>query len=107
MPRYLISYIGGNPPANPKEGEERMRAYMAWLDGLGEAAISPANPLHDVHTIKPDGTVENKSTTLMSGYTIIETESMAAALAVAKACPFLSIGGSLEVAEMVSMPEGK
>ncbi|MFT5085347.1 MAG: hypothetical protein ACI9Y1_003406 [Lentisphaeria bacterium] len=40
---------------------------------------------------------------LMSGYTIIESESMEQALAIAKACPFLDIGGSLEVFELIQM----
>ena len=40
----------------------------------------------------------------MSGYTIIESESMDTALSIAKACPFLEIGGSLEVSELMQMP---
>ena len=40
----------------------------------------------------------------MSGYTIIEADSMDAALSIAQACPFLEIDGSLEVSELVEMP---
>jgi len=40
----------------------------------------------------------------MSGFTIIEAESMEAALLSAKACPFLDVGGSLEVSELIQMP---
>jgi len=40
----------------------------------------------------------------MSGYTIIEVDSMEVALELAKACPFLDIGGSLEVSELLQMP---
>ncbi len=40
----------------------------------------------------------------MSGFTIIEADSMVAALAIAKACPYLDVGGSLEVSELVEMP---
>ena len=43
----------------------------------------------------------------MSGYTIIEADSMDAALSIAKVCPFLDIGGSLEVSELVEMPGHK
>jgi len=43
----------------------------------------------------------------MSGYTIIRTDSMESALSIAKACPFLDIGGSLEVSELVEMPDQK
>jgi hypothetical protein len=40
----------------------------------------------------------------MSGFTIIEADSMESALAIAKSCPFLEIGGSLEVSELMKMP---
>jgi hypothetical protein len=40
----------------------------------------------------------------MSGFTIIESETIEKALEVAKACPFLEIGGSLEVSELMQMP---
>jgi hypothetical protein len=43
----------------------------------------------------------------MSGFTIVEVESMEAALSIAKACPFLDVGGSLEVSELMQMPGGK
>ena len=40
----------------------------------------------------------------MSGYTIIQADSMEAALEIAQACPFLDIGGTLEVSELGEMP---
>ncbi len=43
----------------------------------------------------------------MSGYTIIDVDSMDAALSMAKACPFLDVGGSLEVSELMEMPGQK
>ncbi len=39
----------------------------------------------------------------MSGYTILEADSIEAALEITKACPFLNIGGSLEVSELIPM----
>jgi hypothetical protein len=40
----------------------------------------------------------------MSGFSIIKADSLQAALAIAQACPFLDIGGSLEVSELMQMP---
>jgi len=40
----------------------------------------------------------------MSGYTIIKAASMDVALTIAKACPLLDIGCSLEVSELMGMP---
>ncbi len=104
MPKYLLTYLGGNQPATPEEGKQHFAKYMDWLSSLGAAAVSPANPLKDTHTVNPDGTVTPGGTTSMSGFTIIEADSMEAALATAKRCPFLEIGGSLEVSELGQMP---
>ncbi len=84
-----------------------MAKYMDWLSSLGDAAVSPANPLKNTSTVNPDGTVTTGGSTTMSGYTIIQADSMDAALSIAKVCPFLDIGGSLEVSELVEMPGHK
>lgn len=104
MPRFVIVYLGGNHPSTPDEGKRHFNSYMEWLAGLGEAAVSPANPLRDTCTVNPDGTVTSGGVSTMSGYTIIEADSMDSALSIARSCPFLEIDGSLEVSELVEMP---
>jgi hypothetical protein len=107
MPQYVIAYLGGDKPSSPEEGKQHMSKYRAWLSSLGDSAISPANPLKNTSTVNSDGTVTTGGTTTMSGYTIIEVDSMDAALSMAKACPFLDVGGSLEVSELMEMPGQK
>ena len=107
MPKYVIVYLGGNQPSSLEEGQRQFSKYMDWLSSLGDSAVSPANPLNNTSTVNPDGTVTTGGTTSMSGYTIIETDSMESALSIAKACPFLEIGGSLEVSELAEMPGQK
>jgi hypothetical protein len=107
MPQYMITYLGGDQPSSPEEGKQHMSKYREWLSSLGDSAVSPANPLKDTSTVNPDGTVSTGSTTSMSGFTIIEADSMEAALLIARACPFLDIGGSLEVSELIQMPGQK
>ena len=104
MPQYVMTYLGGNQPETPEEGQLHFSRYMAWLASLGESAISPANPLANTHTVNSQGEVTSGGTTGMSGFTIIEVESLDAALSAAKGCPFLEIGGSLEVSELMQMP---
>ncbi len=104
MTQYVIVYLGGNQPSSPEEGKRHFAKYMDWLTSLGDSAVSPANPLKNTSTVNPDGTVTTGGSSTMSGYTIIEAESMDGALAIAKACPFLDIGGSLEVSELIAMP---
>ena len=104
MPQYVITYLGGNQPSSPEEGKQHMAKYMEWISSLGENAVSPMNPFKNTQTISPDGTAAIGSLTKMSGFTIINAESMDAALSVAKSCPFLEIGGTLEVSELMQMP---
>lgn len=103
MAQYFISYLGGDQPSTPEEGQKHFAKYKEWLTSLGEAMVSPANPLKATHTIKADGSVSAGGNTGMSGYTIIEADTIEAALTMAKACPFLEINGTLEVSELMSM----
>lgn len=103
MPHYVMVYVGGDQPSSPEEGQQHFAKYMEWLQALGDAAVSPMNPLKDTQTVNPDGSVNEGGVTGMSGYTIVEADSMAAALEMAKSCPFLDINGRLEVSEKVDM----
>lgn len=100
----MITYLGTPQPASPDEGQKHMAKYKEWLAALGDSAVSPANPLKNTKTINPDGSVEAGGSTAMSGFTIIAAESEDEALSVAKACPYLEIGGSLEISEVMKMP---
>ena len=103
MSQYVLVYLGGDQPSTPEEGQKHFAKYQEWLSSLGPAAISPMNPFKDTHTINPDGAVTPGSTTTMSGYTIIEADSLEKALEISKACPFLDMNGSIEVSELIKM----
>ena len=102
MAKYMITYIGGDQPATPEEGQANFKKYQEWLASLGSAAVSPMNPLKGTTTVNPDGST-SEGITGMSGFTIVETDSLEAALQMAKSCPFLEINGSLEVSELIKM----
>ena len=104
MAQFIICYLGGDHPSTPEEGQKHFAKYKEWLGSLGDKVVSPANPLKDTTQVKPDGSTESGSQTGMSGYTIIEVDSLDAALEAAKTCPFLEINGTLEVSELVKMP---
>jgi len=103
MAQYIISYLGGNLPANAEEANKHFSQYKDWLASLDEAIVSAANPLKDTQTVNPDGTISPGSTTAMSGFTIIKADSMEIALEYSKSCPFLNIGGTLEVSELMQL----
>lgn len=104
MSQFIMVYLGGDQPSSPAEGKAHFAKYMEWLTSLGDAVVSPANPLKNTTTVNPDGTTTTGGSTAMSGYTIVEADSMDKVLEMAKACPFLEINGSLEVSEIMQMP---
>ena len=107
MKQYVLVYLGGNQPSNPEEGRKHFAKYMEWLSSLGDSVVIPTIPLKDTTTVSPDGAIREGGSSAMSGFTILKADSMEAALSIAQACPFLEIGGSLEVSEMMEMPVKK
>ena len=104
MAQFVFVYLGGNQPSNPEEANKHFSKYMGWLTSLGDSVVIPTIPLKDTNTVKPDGTTCEGGSSAMSGFSIIKAESIEAALSIAQDCPFLEIGGSLEVSEMMEMP---
>ena len=103
MNQFIITYLGGDQPSSPEEGQKHFAKYQEWLGSLGDAAVRPMVPFKNSHTINPDGSVVEGSSVAMSGHTIIQAESIEQAVEYAKSCPFLDTNGSLEIAELVEM----
>ncbi len=103
MAKFMLVYLGGEQPSNPEEGKKHFEEYRAWLMSLGDAVISAANPLKDTHVIATDGSAQAGSSTLMSGFSVLEAPSIEAAVLMSESCPFLKIGGTLEVSELIEM----
>ena len=103
MAQYLITYLGNPRELGREDGRQHMIKYRDWLNGLGNHVISAANPVRNARTIDTDGSVSQGGLTNMSGYSIIEAESDEAALAMVQNCPYLEVGGQLELAELIQM----
>ena len=103
MAQYIICYFGGNHPSSPEAAQQHFAKYKQWLTSLGDAAVSPANPLRGTRVVAADGGVSEGSATGMSGFTVIEAQSLEDAIEISQRCPFLEIGGSLEVSELLQL----
>ncbi len=104
MPNYIIAYHGGNKPDSPEEGAKHMAKWKAWIGGLGDAAVNPGTPLGKSKTVSSDGVSDGGGSNPLSGFSIVKAGDMDAVLEIAKECPFLDLGGTLEVAEVMQMP---
>ena len=103
MPKFMLTYLGGDQPSSPEEGQKHFAKYKEWLGSLGDAIVSPANPLKGTCIVDPNGNVSQGGQTNMSGFTVVEADTIETALDMAKSCPFLEINGTLEVSEMIEM----
>ncbi len=103
MPNYVLAYHGGKTPESPEEGAEQMAKWNAWVGGLGDAVVNPGIPLGKPKTISSGGVSDDGGSNPLLGFSIVKADSMDAALEMAKACPTLEIGGTIEVAEVMEM----
>ena len=106
MPKYLFAYHGGTGPEDMSESDvqEVMAAWMKWFEDMGDAVVEMGNPVGMSSTVNSDGSVsDNGGSNPISGYTIVQCESLEGALELAKVGPVLAAGGSIEVAEIHEM----
>ncbi len=102
MSKYILAYHGGKKPESPEEGDKHMAKWKAWIDGLGDAVVNPGTSLGMSKTVSSGGVSDDGGSNPLSGFSIVEADSMDAALEMAKACPFLEFG-TIEVAEVKQM----
>jgi hypothetical protein len=97
--KYLLIYHGGNQPQGEEEGRAVMAAWMAWFEGLGAAVADGGNPAGAAKAVSPDGSVADHDPDSVTGYSILEADSLDAAVAMAQGCPHLAAGGTVTVHE--------
>ena len=104
MAKYALVYHGGAMPESEEESAAVMAAWGAWMENLGAALTDLGNPFGAATTINADGsTTEGGGVNPASGYSLIDADSMESAITLAKDCPILVGGGSIEVAEAIDM----
>jgi hypothetical protein len=85
--------------------QETMQKWVAWFKELGENGHikDPGNPLEHGGTIVrgKEKTVTDgpyaEAKDVVNGYLVVEAKDLAQATELAKGCPNLAIGGSVEV----------
>ena len=102
MPKYVLGYHGGSMPETPEEGERVMAAWGKWMGELGSALVDSGNPTGPARTIAANGSVsDGGGANPLTGYSILEAGNLDAAVKMAKGCPVLASGGSVEVGELM------
>lgn len=98
--KFVLLYYGGGMPETEAEMAAVMKAWEAWYVTLGSAVVDPGNPLSVAKSIASDGTVSDGSNgAMVTGYTIIQAESLDDAVRMAQSCPVLQGGSDISVFE--------
>ena len=101
MTKYLFAFHTGPNPEAPEP--EVMAKWMTWFGQMGEAVVDGGAPVGQSSTVLSSGASEGGGANPVSGYTIVQADSLDAACEIAKGCPALASGGSVEVAECMEM----
>lgn len=104
MAKYLFVYHGGSVPESEEEVAKVMDAWGSWMGSLGSAILDGGNPVGKSWTVKPDrSAVHDGGSNPASGYGLFEAADDEAAIEIAKGCPVLDSGGSVELAQAFDM----
>jgi hypothetical protein len=99
MATYLFAYTGGSTPDSEEAQAAVMAAWTGWFGELGDAVVDAGNPFGPSATIASDGSVSGSGAARLTGYSVLKADSLDAATVLAKNCPVLAAGGSVEVYE--------
>jgi hypothetical protein len=90
MAKYVFSY---RVPSGYAPHAGTAAEWQAWFGGLGSALVSIGHAVTDYASLGEVG----GSSSRMIGYSVVSAEDMDSALALAKDCPVLRVGGGIEV----------
>jgi hypothetical protein len=99
MAKYLLVYHGGGMPEGEAAQAESMAAWGTWFQNLGPALADGGNPTGQAKTIASGAVSDGGGANPATGYSLISADGIDAAVELAKGCPVLASGGSIEVAE--------
>ena len=104
MPKFMFAYHGGGMPETPEEGAQMMAAWNTWYSEMGAALVDGGAPVGQSMTVSKRVVASDGGANPLSGYTVVQADTIEAACEMAKGCPMIADGsGSVEVAPVIDM----
>ena len=110
MKNFMLIFRGGSDAANmsPEESQQQMQKWFEWVGELqskgiytaGEALTPEPGKIVKKGNVVTDGPFA-ESKEMIGGYFILKPDSLEAAVELAKSCPDLPLGGTVEVRDVV------
>ena len=96
MAKYVFSY---RVPSDYRPNAGTAAEWQAWFGGLGSALVDVGNAVTDYASLGEVG----GSGSRMVAYSVVSAEDMDSALALAKDCPVMRVGGGVEVGPVMEV----
>lgn len=114
MKEFLLIFRNTAPTTKPSP-EQIQQIMTAWMDWMANIAaqnqlVDKGNRLsmEEGKTVKPDAVTDGPFTEIkefINGYTLVKAATIEEATTIAKGCPILKVGGSVEVRAIVAMDD--
>lgn len=101
MSKFVLAYQGGSMATTEEAIKASMAEWGQWFADLGAAVVDGGNPFGAATKVTADGRADAASG--ITGYSILDASDLEAAAALAKGCPVLAHGGSVDVYEALEM----
>lgn len=102
MAKFVYLYTGGQMAETPEAQQAAMQAWGAWFGTLGDAVVDMGNAFTGSATLS-DGGATAGGASHATGYSVVTAEALDDATSLAKGCPILAVGGSVEVYETLPL----
>jgi hypothetical protein len=102
MANFVLAYKGGSMAETPEAQEAAMKAWGDWFGTLGSSIVEIGNPFGASTAVNSDGSA-GTATAGLSGYSVLQADSLELAAKLAAGCPVLAAGGTVEVYEAIEM----
>jgi hypothetical protein len=110
MGDFLYLYRGGRRGQTPEESDKIMQKWLGWMKGLTDSGNlkDPGQPLEAEGKVVGDsGSITDgpfaEAKDLVGGFTLIQADTLGRAAELARGCPILEVGGSVEVRPVMKM----
>jgi hypothetical protein len=90
MANYVFSF---RVPSDYRPDAETPADWQAWFSRLGSALVDVGNAVTEYASLGDVGGTGSR----MVAYSVVSAENLASALALAKDCPVMRVGGGVEV----------
>ncbi|MBS1883438.1 MAG: hypothetical protein JSS97_10855 [Actinobacteria bacterium] len=104
MTNYVFAYSGGKGVSEDEAVREaQMARWERWFGELGAAVVDGGAATGAARTVGAGGAVDDGGSLGMTGFSVVSAADLDAAVALAKGCPVLEVGGAVDVYEAISI----